>query len=296
LSARENKLVVVGTVYPGIEAYLGDYFSSLANQSFSDFNVVLANDGLGEFDDVCRGYKLAISSLDVNGSVSSNRRSIIRHVLELGYGRIVFTDCDDTFESNRLEVVDALLDKAAIVVNDLDITDQYGAEVERRYFSPRFGDGFTVDESTIKAGNAMGLSNTAARSEVFAGSPAMASGDSIAFDWYLWASVFSRGYQARFTAETATRYRVYDANVAGLPQSLDDNNIRKGIEVKCQHYGLMSKISSEYAELYRSFAVLDNRLSDDRWRKAYISRLKENAVDHHMWWENIRAPSEVGLE
>lgn len=291
----KNKLVVVGTVYPGIENYLDDYFKTLVNQSWRKFDILLANDGLRNFEMPLPVNELGCQVFEVNESISANRRSLIKRAIKLGYEKIVFTDCDDSFEANRLEVVERLLDKVEIVVNDLDVTDESGTNIERRYFSPRFNNGAKIDEQSIRTGNIMGLSNTAARTEVFTNSPALIGGDSIAYDWYLWASVFHAGYRAGFTSDTATRYRVYANNTAGMPQVLTENDVCKGVEVKSQHYKLMSAISPEYSRICVDFEELATRLADHDWRVDFTTRLNQNGVDHPMWWENIRKPTEVGL-
>jgi len=295
LSGIANELVAVGTVYPGIEKYLEDYFNSLRNQTSTAFDILIANDGLSNFEVTSWAGDICCNELGVNGSVSSNRRSLIQHAIKLGYKKIVFTDCDDTFEGHRIEIVDDLLSSVPVVVNDLDVTDEKGIDCKGKYFSPRFDEAVTIDKDTIRTGNLMGLSNTAARVEVFVDSPALKIGDPIAFDWYLWASVFHRGFQACFTTRTSTKYRVYGNNIAGMPQAINESSVGKGIEVKRQHYQLMQEISPDYTALYQEFSELCEKWTDHSWRDEYIIRLEDCKVVNHMWWENIRTPSEVGL-
>lgn len=291
----QNEVVVIGTVYPGIDKYLNDYISSLKNQTYQDFDILIANDGFSDLRSTFEANSFHCKSFDVKGTVSLNRRSIIRHAMEMGYQKLVFTDCDDMFEKNRLEVVNGLLDNSAVVVNDLDISDENGMDIKAKYFSRRFSEAAKINEKTIITGNIMGLSNTAVRVEALNDLPALTKGDSIAFDWYLWACVFHLGNEAHFTSKTTTKYRIYGNNTAGLPQALNESNVLKGIKVKQQHYKLMSQFNSSYAELYSNFIDLSNKWTNNAWRNDYIGALIENAIDNHMWWENIRPPSEVGL-
>ena len=290
-----NEVVVIGTVYPGVEKYLSDYISSLNNQTTQDFDILLANDGLGDLGSVFKKSNLNCKSVDVKGSISSNRRNIIRHAKDMGYQKLIFADSDDMFEDNRVEVVNELLDVASVVVNDLGLTNKDGVDVSPRYFSPRFNEAEIIKENMIYNGNIMGLSNTAVRIEALADLPALIDGDSIAFDWYLWAGILHNGNEAYFTGKTATKYRIYGDNTVGLPQSYSVNNVCKGIEVKQQHYKLMSQFNSTYSDLYSRFNELNNKCADSVWRDEYIRALEENAIDNHMWWENIQLPSEVGL-
>ena len=85
LSDIANELVVVGAVYPGIEGYLDDYFNSLRNQTSTAFDILIANDGLSNFEVTSLAGDKCCNQLAVKGSVSSNRRSLIQHAIKLGY-------------------------------------------------------------------------------------------------------------------------------------------------------------------------------------------------------------------
>lgn len=292
---RKNDAVVVGTAYPGLGKFLGSYLDSLERQSCDGFDLLIANDGLNGLDALLAARKLFWSKIDVDGSPSSNRRMLIRRALDLGYRKIIFADCDDTLTENRVEVVIAMLDSDSIVVNDLDTTDAEGNFDKALCFSGRFSDGKIISVSSLRMGNMMGLSNTAARKEVFQGCPAMVSGDLAAFDWYLWSSVLLGGYMARFTSKTSSKYRVHFENTAGLPQLLNEESVAKGVSIKLQYYGLMSALDGSYAKLATEFQQLSNKLTNKGWRMEYIAALKEHQIENHIWWENIRTPSEVGL-
>ncbi len=85
----KNKLVVVGTVYPGVENYLDDYFKTLASQSWRKFDILLANDGLQNFEIPMSVNELGGQIFEVNESISANRRSLINRAIKLGYEKIV---------------------------------------------------------------------------------------------------------------------------------------------------------------------------------------------------------------
>ena len=291
----KNEIVVVGTVYPGIEKYINDYVSSMNDQSTNEFDLLIANDGLKKFKIALESKKHFCKTIDVCGTVSSNRRNIINCAIEMGYKKIVFTDCDDVFEINRIEHVNELLEHNAVVVNDLDLINENGIQQVPRYFSARFNEASKINEDMIRSGNIMGLSNTAVCSETLKNIPALGEGDSIAFDWYLWACVFHLENDAYFTGKTSTKYRIYGNNTAGLPQLLNENNISKGIKVKQQHYKLMRKFDPLYVDLHNQFKELSSKWKNKTWRVNYIDALKDNCIVNHMWWENIRPASEIGL-
>ncbi len=295
MSKQERELVVIGTLYPGIENYLNDYVASLNRQTARNFDVLLANDGLYKFNLPSLRRDIRCTVTAVGGSISSNRRQSIRHALALGYDKIIFTDCDDAFDSNRISLVNELLETTEIVVNDLDLIDEGGSLSVANYLSQRFGEAATISEQLLRNANLMGLSNTAAKARVFQDLPALHHGEAIAFDWYLWSCALHEGFQALFTSKTSTHYRVYADNIAGMPQVLDEDKIHTGIKVKCRHYRLMSDVAGEYACLHHDFEAAKLKWNDQDWREEYVSRLKATAVEVHLWWENIRTPAEVGL-
>ena len=296
IEQSNNKIVVIGTVYPGAELFLNDYFDSLEKQTFKEFDLLIANDNLDGLMQLLSGRNLDYLIIDVDSSASSNRRELIRKAMDLGYQKIIFTDCDDISKENRIDIVSNLLNTYHIVLNDLDIINLNGNEGEMMIFSERYGETGKILLPDLLTGNMMGLSNTAVKTEILQGCPALISGDPIAFDWYLWSSVLLAGHEAKFTAETSTQYRVYGDNVAGLPQSLNEKTVARGVEVKRQHYGLMAKLDSRYSKLETEFQFVSECLQNKSWRKDYLSALKKYAVENHIWWENIRTSSEVGLK
>ncbi len=292
MSKRDTKLVVIGVVYPEMQKYLDDYLNSLEEQTYQEFDLLIANDGIDNFDGYLEERNFNGLSFVVSGSVSDNRRDLIRKAIVMGYRKIIFTDTDDVFEENRVELMSDLLDSNRVVVNDLDITDINGKTNISRYFSRRFKNCQSITKSTLLEGNMMGLSNTAVRSEVLYESPALKGGNVIAFDWYLWSSVLLSGNEAYFTSETSTKYRVYDDNIAGLPQPLDEINILKGIKVKSEHYEIMSRLDPSYKKMANEYRGIQSKLNNNDWYIKYIDSLKKRAIEIPMWWENIRMTSE----
>ena len=288
--------VIIGTAYPDLGLFLNDYLDCLESQSCSDFDLLIANHGMVGLDEVLADRELTWKTFAVNGSISSNRRSLIRKALEMGYRKIIFTDCDDVFETNRVEVTQSILNNDHLVVNDLDIIDINRIENSPRYFSRRFSENEMIVADVLLGGNILGLSNTAARADVFDSCPALISGDSIAFDWYLWAVVLMAGHEAKFVSTTSTKYRIHSQNTAGLPQPLSELNVLRGVEVKKQHYELMSRLDSKYLGLAKEFQWLAKKIEDKISYKKYVSILEEYEVQNAIWWENIRTPSEVKFQ
>jgi len=288
-------VAVLSTVYPAMLPYFDDFLDSLEMQEFREFDLLLANDGLEGMSSGIGARSLEWFEVPVADSVSSNRRRLIHAALEMGYTKIIFADSDDQFEPNRIGLLSELLGKAPVVVNDLDVCDENGRIVRGRFFKQRFGESFSINASAMQSGNIMGLSNTAVRADVIAKSPALSGGESTAFDWFLWTSILLTGVDAQFTSDTSTKYRNYGANTAGLPQAIDEASVIRGVEIKRQHYMLMRELDGSYAALADEFQWAKAQLKNSAWLEKFVSVLRVHAIKNNMWWENVRAPSEVGL-
>ena len=290
-----NKVAVVGVVHPGVVSFIDDYLLSLEKQTCRKFDLLIANDNVSNMQSIMKDTSLVWASFNVTGSPASIRRALICKALELNYEILIFTDCDDYFKENRIEENITLLENASIVVNDLDIVSQEKEKKFTGYFSQRFKEGQDIFARDILKGNLMGFTNTSARSDVFEDSSFLISGDAVAFDWYLWTSVFNRGYSAKFTEKTKTSYRIYEGNTAGLPQEINETSMRKGVEIKLQHYTLVSSQGEHYEQLKKEFQQAQALINEVEWRNEYLKELNSHAVKAPLWWENIRSPVEMGM-
>ena len=289
-----SKCVVLGVVYPAAKDFLEDYFNSLCSQSSTEFDVLLANDGMAGLEQWISFKELDVDVIQVDGSISQNRLDLIREAIGRGYTRIIFSDTDDCLAPNRVEVSVELLQTHSMVVNDLDLMDYEGKVGDSRYFSSRFSEGSSINLGTITAGNLMGLSNTAATAEVLKNCLELDQANTDVFDWYLW-SILLQNREAIFTQQTSTHYRVYGENLAGLPQPINRPGVERGIDVKLKHYTLLSKRMPQMQELAIDFENLQNRVNDDVFFESYIESLQQTRLECPLWWENIKLPAEVGL-
>lgn len=290
-----NEVAVVSTVYPGMLPFLGNFLDSLEQQEFQEFDLLLANDGVENLGSRVGQRSFPWSSFEPGGSISDIRRALLKAALTKGYRKIVLADSDDTFADNRIGLMCRMLDSDSLVVNDLDLCDAGGRVSDQRYFSRRLDDGDLLDRDSLLHGNLMGLSNTAVAAEVLIGSPALQAGDCIAFDWFLWSSILLAGVKGKFTSETSTLYRIYGENTAGLPQYITEPFVRKGVQVKRQHYALMAGLDDGFQGLADEFEWTSRQMQSRAWLNDYLDALRANEIENNLWWEKIRTPSEVGL-
>ncbi len=100
------EISVISTVYNG-EKYLDDYFLSMANQTFDDYELIIINDGsTDESGRICEEYTKKDSRIKLfhqnNQGLAAARNNAV------GYASadwIAFVDCDDMIHPKYLEIL-----------------------------------------------------------------------------------------------------------------------------------------------------------------------------------------------
>jgi glycosyltransferase involved in cell wall biosynthesis len=194
--------------------FLDDFFYSLDNQTYKNFDIIVVNDGYENLFDITAKYKnLSIIELSASGTPAKNRQYGINYCLECGYDMLVFGDSDDYFSHNRIELSLNLLADWDIVVNDLSLFNCSGV-YEDRYISNRVKNNTAVASSFIYDKNIFGLSNTAVRLKQL--NEVVFDENLVAVDWKFYKDLLRKGYSAIFTNDTITYYRQHGDNTVGL--------------------------------------------------------------------------------
>lgn len=284
---KKSKIAFLSVVFPAIEMFLHDFFSSIEKQTMRDFDLYLVNDGLNNLGNYLEYYKnLNVTQLELSGSPAKLREKAIRHLKEAKYEAIIFGDADDFFLENRVEVLASLLKKHNIVANDIDIVDQTGEVVEKAYFSNRLKNGQRIDLNFIKNKNVFGLTNSAIGGDII--SDINFDDNLLAVDWYFFSKLLCEKCKASFTSETKSFYRVYGENIAGLGK-MDEEKIMQGLRVKTLHYKNLAATNDGYQRLYKQFNKLQREITrDSSLKEVYVKKIKTTNVFAPFWWEEIK--------
>ena len=208
------KIAFLTTIFPMKRQFLIDFFNSLNNQTHDNFDVVVANDGYSNFNEIKLKYgKLNIVELECSNTPAKNREYGINYCIERKYDILIFGDSDDYFSDNRVELALEALNSNDIVVNDVSLFDNDGT-YEDMYISNRLENDSKVDYDYIKNKNIFGLSNTALKTNIL--SKVSFDKDLVAVDWYLYKGLLKNGCKAIFTNKAITYYRQYKDNTVGL--------------------------------------------------------------------------------
>ena len=263
----KTKIAFLTTIFPKNKNFLTSFFNSLNNQSFKNFDVIVVNDGLKNFQNYKKNFK-KLNIIDINKSCSpiKNREIGINYCIENKYDILIFGDSDDYFKKNRVEISLELLKKNDIVVNDLSLFNEKKI-LQEMYFSKRINNYKEINLEFIVNKNIFGLSNTAIKLKNL--KKFNLPNYLIALDWYIFSKLLVEGKKAIFTNKTITFYRQHKNNFVGM-KTMTSELLKKSIIVKKKHYRALSKISNYF------------KIKLHKLKNQESSRKK---IDHPLWWE-----------
>ena len=209
-----SNIAFLTTVFPQNKKFLKTFFNSLLTQTYKDFDLIVVNDSLKNFNFYKDFYSnLNIISINSSKTPAKNREVGINYCIDQKYEVLIFGDSDDYFKDNRVEKSLEILKKSDVVVNDLTLFDNNGI-YEKNYLSNRLKNLDTIDLKFIKDKNIFGLSNTAIKLKKI---KKVSFNDKIvAVDWYFFEKILKKGLRAIFTNETESFYRQHENNTIGL--------------------------------------------------------------------------------
>ena len=210
-----NKVSFLTTVFPKNEKYLYDFFNSLKNQTYQNFDIVVINDGYKKFDKIKDDYSQNLNIIEVrySNTPAKNKEYGINYCIDQKYDVLIFGDSDDYFQNNRVKKSLEFLNEADVVVNDLSLFNKNGV-FKKNYMSHRINNLDIIDIEFIKDKNIFGMSNTAVKLKNL---PKVLFDDKIiAVDWYFFKRLLEKGSKAIFTNEIITYYRQHEKNTIGL--------------------------------------------------------------------------------
>ena len=281
-----NKTAFLSVVFPQAKAFLSDFFQSLQTQTFKDFDVIVVNDGIKDFDKYKKKFNdLNIIEIKTNNSPAKNREIGINNVIDLKYDFLVFGDSDDCFSENRVEQSINYLENYDIVVNDIAIVDNNKKMIFDNYLSQRIDNNQCINIDFIYDKNIFGLSNTAVRTAALKNINNLDE-SLIAVDWYIFTVLLLNNKKAIFTNKTKTFYRQHNTNTIGM-DSLDINKVKTGILVKKLHYNLLKQNDNTFNNLFLQASELYKKTENKIFLNHYFENLKKHNINCPLWWENI---------
>jgi len=292
---KKYETLFLTTIFPASEMYLDDFFKSLENQTITNFDVLIINDGIKDFEN----YRLKYSSLNLieiksNGSPAKNRQVGINKALDLNYKYLIFGDSDDYFSENRIEKSLKALRNNDIVINELTLFNQDFSN--KNFFKNNLENDFLPFKDIFKS-NIFGFSNIALRAELLS-QPIKFDDKLIAVDWYFITTLLLTGKpKVKFLENVQTFYRQHAENTIGMSTLVTKEKLSLGLKVKEIHYASVINYCNscnlkEYYTIfeskYKEIKNLQIALVDSEFFKKYIDIVNKNQKNIFTgWWSEI---------
>jgi hypothetical protein len=271
------KTGVLAVIFPMDIAYIYQYFDSLCAQSYTDFDVIVINDGYVNLESILRKYaSLKISVQNYTNTPAKIREFGINYMIMNNYEVLIFTDVDDYIADNRVERVLSKLNNCDIVVNDLTLFNDAGI-LHENYISNRLANNTHIDIEYIRQKNLFGLSNSAVKITNL--HPFSIPETITVADWYIFSYLLTLGMVAIFTTETNSFYRRHGSNQVEIG-NYSNEALLTNLQIKKTHYYYMKNVAIEYKELFDKTVDLVNRYSNS---PGSIKLEKNN--NYPLWWE-----------
>lgn len=276
----KTSTAVFTVIFPANLPLLKDFITSLNKQTFSAFEVVVANDGVSDPDHYLKDLAAPYRVLPVAGTPPQIREQGIDFLRREEYPYLVFADSDDAMSVNRIEESVRLLQDHGIVCNDLDLIDHDGTLLERDFWSTRLSPGAAVDAHFLADKNIVGLGNAAIRAELLTAMDVPSH--LTAVDWFLFYQWVGRG-SAIFTNACKTLYRQHAGNTIGLKR-VDRKRLENVISAKKIHYTALLKQGFALQEQLEQVVLLESKLKRDDFLEESLALLNSKGINY-FWWE-----------
>lgn len=289
----KHNTLVAGVVYKGVGKHINDYINSLNNQTDKDFDLLIVNDGAKK--EINNRLSKAIwIDVNLNLTPASIRQLIYNYAIDNKYDFLVFSDVDDYFLNNRIEVTKKWLHNFDFVCNDLTLVDEHKKKLKENILSDFFTDhkidtlDLLLDKNLVGLGNSAIKLNHKLKIEI--------PENIIAIDWFLYTVLLLNNNKGIFTNDTLTFYRQYNENLVGVSKMINEKRLQQGLHVKLLHYEEITKyckkfkLPEENLFLKKHFEIneLKSALQIDNFRKIYIDLINTNFDKIYCgWWSEI---------
>lgn len=273
------------------EKFLVAALDSVRHQDFSDFEIIIVNDGstdsTGELAEL---WRKKYSQLNLKVKHQSNKKlGAARNAgIELSLGRyIAFLDSDDQWASNKLQAIGSLLTSHP----DIDVVchDEWIISTRKKAEIRHHGPSTTYEELLFK-GNCLSPSATIVRSSCIrmAGGFSEAPGFHGAEDYDLWLRLASNGCKFEYLNEPLGYYRIHDGMMsANIPE-----HSRHALNLLEHHFSKWEPKNTYYYRLMRkrksiTFRGCGHQLMRQR-KMVEASRFLRTALRHNpLDWKTV---------
>ena len=289
---HRNLLFVV--LHPGVKNFAEDYFRSINSQSYLNFDLLVINDGLKYSGFNYKGNVIVIDS-DSGMTPAQIRYMGLRYASEHSYERIVFSDADDFYSTNRMQLILNQLKDSDFVFNRIIPVDEAGGQLLPDALSLIPIPLEISSYNTILDYNLIGLGNSGVSIEAIRNLNIPSSIRAV--DWWLFTILLLQGNEGRYINDCITYYRQTTNNLVGFNRELTEKRLMIGVMIKSEHYHQVAQYCKSNGEneawnIYNykrmEMAELTKAIENDSFRSKYIQIINQNMhLIYQGWWSEI---------
>jgi hypothetical protein len=292
-----KKVAVCTTIYPGVEAYLPDWYRSLRAQTDKDYHLWVGLDGIEpEVVERVIGTQLEATWIlsEPGDTPAQIRQRAMARIVE-ACDAVVLVDSDDILQESRLAAARASLETSELAGCALRLVDQEGQELGVTFGLPHG----TRAEDVLPQHNVFGLSNSAYRSDLLRRCLPVPA-DVILVDWFLATQAWLMGARLAFDPVARMDYRQHGANMARVRFPVGQEQVVRDTKLVRQHFQHLLAVKSadflperlarvrHVASKVESFR--ECIVHDPRQLQRYVESL--NVLNPApIWWSSVAHPA-----
>jgi hypothetical protein len=289
-------LAVYTTIYPGVEAYLSDWYHSLRQQTDQEFQLWIGLDQL-ERESV---QKMLGSDLKANwviapigATVAQIRQEALARIVET-CSSVVLVDSDDLLHPTRVAAAGAALEDSELAGCALCLIDQHGKDLELTFHLPTLA----APEDVFPRNNVFGFSNSAFRSDLLQRCLPIPA-DAILVDWFLATRAWLLGARLAFDNVPRMNYRQHPENTARIRSPFGREQVISDTVLVLRHFQLLLAqpatdfVVERYTALQEVTRDVEKFNQDIVLQPALLDRYVEALNELHpplLWWSCVAYP------
>ncbi len=289
-----DKLAVYTTVYPGVEKFLMDWYSSLVQQTDQQFDLWVGVDELAvaavqEF--VGQRFRLNYVKA-VPGSTPAQVRQQALSEMLYDYEAIVFVDSDDLLLPTRVAAARYALANYDVNGCALELVDVAGDDLNMMFVP----NDMATAISNLSRINVFGLSNSAYRVATLKSCLPIPA-ECVLVDWFLATVAWGIGATLSFDFVPHMKYRQHGKNMAGFLPPFMPQRILRATELVLIHYDcVLSRSEDLLADQYNEIKEVAERakcffeaIQNHSVLMEYAGALNEMKYET-VWWAFVAHP------
>jgi len=284
------KLLLCSVIFTQNQRFLGDFFNSISKLNTSNYDFLIINENV----DLLKYKELLPKKtiiLEAKGTPIENRIQSIHFAKEFGYEYILWQDCDDICESDRITSIINNLNDTDILVHDMKIVDEFGNKITEEFIGSRY---YYKDKITIKDLlylNFIGFGNMVLRLNCVP--PNIYIPSSIrAIDWWIISILALQGVHITYLSKPLVKYRQHGQNIASLDYS-DINKFKVQLGILYEHYKNLINTELDLGSIHFDIMLhlrKIERLRNRSWSNELYAKICNNIIQlkgtkNYLWWE-----------